>query len=87
MQIAFTFRNFESSDSLRDCATEKLAKLQKYLHTPLSASLTFSLERHAHCVDLLVRAAGDTFVARAECEDMYASIDQAVDKLQAALKD
>ncbi|HKU36640.1 MAG TPA: ribosome-associated translation inhibitor RaiA [Polyangiales bacterium] len=82
MKIAFTFRNFESSDSLKGYATDKVAKLQKYLHAPLSATLTFSVERHLHCVDLLLHAGGETYLAREENEDMYASIDLVIDKIR-----
>jgi putative sigma-54 modulation protein len=85
MKIAFTFRNFESSDSLKSYASDKVAKLQKYLHAPLSATLTFSVERHLHCVDLLLHVDGETYLAREEREDMYASIDLVVDKLRRQL--
>ena len=66
MKIAFTFRHFESSDSLKSYASDKVAKLQKYLHAPLSATLTFSVERHLHCVDLLLHVDGETYLAREE---------------------
>ena len=42
MRISFTFHNLESSESLKRLAQEKLAKLQKYLHGPLDASVTLA---------------------------------------------
>lgn len=83
MRIQFTFRNIESSDALKDYATDKLAKLQKYLKAPLDAEVTLSVERHLHGADVHLSAHdGETFVGREESEDMYASIDLVVDKIR-----
>ena len=86
MRIAFTFRNMESSESMKGYASDKIAKLQKYLHGPLEATVTFSLERHRHCVDVSIHAAGDGYLGREEQEDMYASIDLVIDKLSQQLR-
>ena len=42
MRIAFTFRNIDSSDAIKAYASEKLAKLQKYMRAPLDAEVTLS---------------------------------------------
>jgi putative sigma-54 modulation protein len=86
MRIAFTFRHLESSESMKGYASDKIGKLQKYLHGPLEATVTFSLERHLHCVDLSIHVAGETYLAREEQEDMYASIDLVVDKVRQQLR-
>ncbi len=81
MRINFTFRNLDSSDSIRHYASEKIARIQKYLRAPLDAEVTVSTERHLHRVDLSVSADGHHYVGHEESEDMYASIDKAMDKL------
>ena len=81
MRIAFTFRNLESSEALKDYASDKISKLQKYLRSPLEAEVIASLERHLHCVDVTVSAAGKRYQGRSESEDMYASIDTVLDKI------
>jgi putative sigma-54 modulation protein len=75
MRIAFTFRNIDSSDSIKSYASEKLSKLQKYLRAPLDADVTVSLERHLHVAEVVLREGGHTFVSTKQSDDMYASID------------
>ena len=81
MQIDFHFRNLDASDAMKSFASEKLAKLEKVLRPPSEAHVTFSVERHLHCIDVTLNSAGERFQGRAEQQDMYASIDLVVDKL------
>ncbi|HEX5656548.1 MAG TPA: ribosome-associated translation inhibitor RaiA [Polyangiales bacterium] len=79
MRIAFTFRNIDSSDSLKNYASEKLSKLQKFMRAPLDLDVNFSTERHFHQVEVVLRSDGHTYVATEQTEDMYASIDKVTD--------
>ncbi len=79
MRIAFTFRNIESSDSIKSYASEKLSKLQRFMRAPLDADVTLSMERHHHQVEVVLRSDGHTYVATQQSEDMYASIDLVTD--------
>ena len=81
MRINFTFRNLESSEGIKSYASEKIARLQKYLRTPLDCEVTLSKERHLHLVDVHLAADGKRFAGKEENEDMYASIDLCLDKL------
>lgn len=85
MRIAYTFRNLESSDAMKNYAGDKLAKLQKYVRSPMEAEVTFSVERHIRSVDVAVSSDGESYLGREENEDMYASIDLVVDKLRKQL--
>lgn len=81
MQIDFHFRNLDASEAMKAYASDKLAKLEKYLRPPPEAHVTFSVERHMHCIDVNLTAPGERYQGRAEQQDMYASIDVVVDKL------
>jgi len=81
MQVNFTFRNVESSNGIKKYARDKIAKMQKFLRTPLEADVILSKERHHHRVELSVRADGERFAGHVESEDMYASVDLVVDKV------
>lgn len=83
MRVAVTFRNLESSDAIKGYAQDKLAKLQKFLRAPIDAQVTASIEnKHRHCVEVLLAAGGESYKGREESEDMYASIDLVMDKLE-----
>ena len=86
MRFQFTFRNIESSDAIKQHATDKLTKLQKYLRAPLDVEVTLSVERHMHCCDVhLSTHSGEVFQGRDESDDMYASIDLVADKIRKQL--
>ena len=85
MRIAYTFRNLESSESMKAYAGDKLAKLQKYVRAPLEVEVTFAIERHIRSVDVSLNSDGESHIGREENEDMYAAIDLVVDKLKKQL--
>ncbi len=87
MRIAFTFRNVDSSEGIKNYASEKISKLQKYLRAPLDAEVTVSLERHLHRVDINVAADGHRYAGHEESEDMYASIDLVMDKIDRQVRE
>lgn len=87
MQVHFTFRNVDSSEGIKNYAREKVAKIQRFLRAPLEADVVLSLERHLHCVELSVRADGERFAGAVESEDMYASIDLVMDKVERQVRD
>ena len=71
MNIAITFRHLDASDAVRDYATEKLGKLQKFLRQPMRAKATLSLENKKQCCEVEVSAGGTHFVAHDAGDDMY----------------
>jgi putative sigma-54 modulation protein len=85
MRIDYTFRHLESTEAIKSYASDKLGKLQKYVRAPAEATVRFSLERHLHCVDVHLSVEGEVYQARGEEEDMYASIDLAVGRIQGQL--
>jgi putative sigma-54 modulation protein len=88
MQFQFAFRHMESSPALQGYAEEKLReKIQQFVTKAIEAHVTFSVVRHSHTAHLSFKG-GDGFSLDVEhtSGDMYASIDQLVDKLTVQLK-
>jgi putative sigma-54 modulation protein len=82
MNIAITFRHLEASDAIKAHATEKIAKLQKFLRAPMRARVTVSLEDKSHGVEVEVNAGAGHFVASEWGDDMYACVDKVLAKLE-----
>jgi putative sigma-54 modulation protein len=82
MNIAITFRHLEASDAIKAYATEKIAKLQKFLRAPMRARVTLSLEDKSHGCEVEVNAGSGHFVASEWNENMYAGIDKVLAKLE-----
>ncbi len=87
MEVSFTFRQVEPSEGLKNYAREKIAKLQKFLRTPLVAEVVLSTERHLHTVEVMVHGDGHRFAGTHYSQDMYASIDLVVDKIDRQVRD
>jgi putative sigma-54 modulation protein len=82
MNINITFRHLEATDSIKAYATEKIAKLQKFLKQPMTVKVTLSLEKLAHGAEVRISAGSEHHEAHETSEDMYASIDKVIDKLE-----
>ncbi len=87
MRISYTFRNMEPSEGIKNYASEKISKLQKYCRAPVHAEVTFSVERHLHRTDISVTADSHQYTSHEQSEDMYASIDLVTDKILRQLRD
>ena len=87
MNIAITFRQMEATDAMKDYATEKVAKLQKFLRQPMKGQVTLSCQNHrVHCAEIDVHAGGEHYHAHETTEDMYASIDKVIDKVERQIR-
>ena len=88
MQFQFSFRHMDTSPALQDYAEGKLReKIDKFVTKPIEAHVFFSVMRHQHSAHLKLNA-GDGFNVDVEhtSEDMYATVDQMCDKLEAQLR-
>lgn len=82
MQVTVRGKNIEVTDALRDYVERKLGRFQKYFYRPVTAQVALGVERGRHIVEITLPI--DGFLLRGEeaSEDMYASVDQVVDKLE-----
>lgn len=82
MQISVTFRHMNSSDSVREYATKKLSGLDRYFDKVQDVHVVLIAEKKQHVAEVTVHSPGEVFKATAKSDDMYASVDQVIDKLE-----
>jgi len=88
MNIAITFRQMDTSEAMKDFATEKFAKLQKFLRQPLHGQLTLSCQHgRNHTAEIELHSGHSRFHAHETSEDMYATIDLVVDKVDRQIRE
>lgn len=88
MHISFTFKNFEPSEHLRKYARRRMEKLGRFLgkNPALDAQVLMSVDKFRQRVEVQVSGEGLNIAATETSEDMYATIDLVLDKLEAQVK-
>lgn len=87
MNANVSFRNMDSSSSLRNYATEKLARIcDKYVQGRVDASVVLTVEKFWHIADFTLQIKNLTVKGAERTEDMYSSIDLALDKIEKQLR-
>ncbi|MFF2483644.1 ribosome hibernation-promoting factor, HPF/YfiA family [Paenibacillus sp. NPDC058071] len=80
-------QRFQVTDALRDYAEKKLSRLEKYFEAPTSeATVTLSVTKGQHVVEVTIPLVGVMLRAEDKSDDMYASIDVVVDKLERQIR-
>jgi len=83
MNIAVTFRHMDASEATRTYATDKVARMQRFLRAPMKCQITFSCEQERlHKVEVEIHSGPAHFHAHETTEDMHASIDKVSDKIE-----
>jgi putative sigma-54 modulation protein len=84
--ITITGRHMEVSEALRDHTIEKMNHACRLLDKISSAHITFSVEKYRHIIEVIIQVHGQTLRGKEETEDMYASVDQVMDKIESQAK-
>ncbi len=82
MTVSITFRHIEATAALKDHATARVGRLQKFLRQTMEAKVTLSHEKVESVVEVQVHSGGEWYEAKEVAEDMYAAIDTTVAKLE-----
>ncbi len=82
MRISISGKNLEISDYLRDLVEKKVNKLERYFAQDTEVQVTLSVEKNRHIVEVTIPYDGGLIRAEEVTGDMYASIDNVLDKLE-----
>lgn len=81
MQINITGHHIEITDALRNYVTEKMQKLTRHFDHVTNAHVILTVEKQNQKAEATVHVSGKDLFADHTSEDMYASIDGLIDKL------
>ena len=83
MLVTVNGKNVEVTDALQEYADKKVSKIAKFFEkSPRGAQVTLSTERGKHIVDITIQVDGLLLRGEERTNDMYASIDGAIDKIE-----
>ncbi|MFZ7101330.1 MAG: ribosome hibernation-promoting factor, HPF/YfiA family [Peptococcaceae bacterium] len=83
MKIIVKGKNMEVTPALKEYVEKKVGKIQKYFEGELrEASVSLILEKELHRVEVTIPLDGYILRGEEETTDMYASIDNVVEKLE-----
>jgi putative sigma-54 modulation protein len=86
MQINLTGHHIEITQPLRDYVHDKLGRIERHFDNVTQVHVVLSVEKLRQKAEARVHVAGNDIVADAVGEDMYASIDVMIDKIDRQIK-
>jgi len=87
MQIAVTFRHMDADEGVKGYAKGKVERLQKYIENPREVHVVLSAEKFRHTAEITIIADGMTLNSQGRDSDLYAAIDQTVDKMERQIRE
>ncbi|PYG88147.1 putative sigma-54 modulation protein [Ruminiclostridium sufflavum DSM 19573] len=86
MKTIITGKNIEITDGLRERVTKKIAKLDRFFDKESEAHVTLSVQRLRQTAEVTIPFNGIVLRAEESNEDMYVSIDKAVDLIERQIR-
>ena len=87
MKYIYTGKGMEVSESLKARVEKKLGKLERYFRDEPEATVRFKQQKGARNIaEITINAGGVILRAEESSNDMYLSIDHAVDKLESQIR-
>lgn len=83
--ISVTGRNVMVTDAMKNYAIEKVSKIERFSKRIVDVVVTMDVQKLDHRVDIVMKVDHIKIKAQADSDNMYASIDKAVDKLETQL--
>jgi len=81
MNLNLTGNHVEITPAMRDYVTTKLSKVTRHFDHVIDISVILSVEKHIQKAEANVHVKGKDIFVEADGDNMYASIDSLIDKL------
>lgn len=86
MKVIVSAKNIELTQALRNVVEKKLMKLEKYFNPDVEAQVTLSVQKNRQIIEVTIPFNGVILRGEEANEDMYASIDIVIDKLERQIR-
>jgi len=86
MEITTTARHFELTPAIREHGEKRLQKLTRYFDRITKTNVVLIREKHRQIAEITLHVNGSDLVSREESNDLFLSIDRAVDNLERQIK-
>ena len=86
MQTSVTFKNLDSSDTLKAYVQDKLNRFDRLLDNPAEANVVLSVEKFRHMAEINIVGDRLSINGKEETVDMYSAIDMVLDKMEKQIK-
>ena len=86
MRISFTSRHFKATKRLRGYAEERARSLKKFYDGIIDCDIVLDYEKLDQIAEIAIKVYGQRLVAIEKSDDIFKSIDLAVEKLERQVK-
>ncbi len=87
MQVTVIGRHIEATEALKQYATEKFSRLDKYLPKTVQVVVTISVVKKVHHIaEAVIKSNGILIQASEETEEMYSAIDLLIEKIEGRVR-
>jgi len=85
MRISFTARHYKPSNRLKEYAEDEVGKLEKVFDGIISCEIVLDYQKEIQIAEIFVAVHGQKLAVVEKTEDIYKSIDLAVEKMERQL--
>lgn len=86
MKLILAGTNMDLTEDLKEMAQKKLDKLDKYFDDTITGDVTFSRQKEREKIEVTIHLPGHILRVEEETYDIYESLDNAVDALEAQIR-
>ena len=86
MQLSISGHHLDITEAIKQHSTEKLSKIKHHFDHLININMVLGVEKDVQKAEATIHVSGADLFAKAESSDMYASIDQMVNKLESQIR-
>jgi len=85
MQLNLSGHHLNITSSIRQHTSDKLTKIKHHFGNVMNVNMTLEVQKNLQKAEATIHVSGADLFAKAESNDMYASIDQLISKLDSQI--